>query len=77
MRPMNTPTAIVQALISMGMTQMAISRETGISQPKLSRWAAGVVTSSAQDAITLQRFHDRQLATKRKPRRKPRAKAAA
>jgi predicted transcriptional regulator len=69
---MNSPTAIVKALLEMGMTQTAIAQETGISQPKLSRWAAGVVTSSARDAIVLQRFHESKLRARKRP-----AKAAS
>lgn len=35
------------------MSQSEISRETGIPQPKLSRWGAGAAAAGADDALKL------------------------
>lgn len=40
----------------MGLTQMDISRRTGIPQSRVSRWEAGAVPAGADDALALQRL---------------------
>jgi transcriptional regulator with XRE-family HTH domain len=69
---MTTTIELIKGLRDMGMTQTAIAKKTGISQPKLSRWEAGEVPDSADDALRLRTLHEREKAA-----RKPRAKAAA
>lgn len=51
----NTPDlqTIVLTLRRFGLSQNEIARQTGIPQPRLSRWEAGEYPSSADDAIRL------------------------
>ena len=44
---------LLKQLIDSGMTQAAISRETGIPQARLSRWTAGKAPESVSDALLL------------------------
>ena len=36
-----------------GLTQADITRQTGIPQPRMSRWAAGLIPNGADDALKL------------------------
>jgi transcriptional regulator with XRE-family HTH domain len=72
MRRMTTTIELIKGLREMGMTQTAIAKKAGISQPKLSRWEAGEVPESADDALRLQTLFEREKAAC-----KSRAKAAA
>lgn len=47
---------ILRGLRAAGLSQSEIARRTGIPQPRLSRWAAGDVPASADDALELQRL---------------------
>lgn len=49
-----TVAEIVQELRAAGFSQTEIARRTGIPQPRLSRWQAGVVPASVDDALRLQ-----------------------
>lgn len=49
---------LILRLRASGLTQSEISRRTGISQPKLSRWEAGKVPASVVDAIRLSQLAD-------------------
>jgi len=53
---MSATSDLLQRLLSRGLTQVAISRRTGIPQPRLSRWAAGDAANSADDALKLQQL---------------------
>ena len=44
------------------LTQVEISRRTGIPQPRLSRWSKGNPPGTADDALRLQKLHDELLA---------------
>ena len=44
---------IIERIQSTGMRQAQISRETGIPQPRLCRWASGKAPDSAVDGIKL------------------------
>lgn len=44
---------IVQTLRALGMSQSEISRQTGIPQPRISRWEAGEYPDSADDSLRL------------------------
>ena len=69
---MTTTIELIKGLRDMGLTQTAIAKKTGISQPMLSRWEAGEVPDSAADALRLRTLHEREKAA-----RKTRTKAAA
>ncbi|RYD63614.1 MAG: XRE family transcriptional regulator [Verrucomicrobiaceae bacterium] len=45
--------SILSRIRESGLTQMEISKRTGIPQPRLSRWEAGNAPSSANDALAL------------------------
>ncbi|MBP8145904.1 MAG: helix-turn-helix transcriptional regulator [Inhella sp.] len=49
---------LIRRLHEAGLKQIQISRLTKIPQPRLSRWAAGVVPSSADDALKLRELLD-------------------
>ena len=51
-------------------SQAEIASKTGISQPKLSRWASGAVAAGADDALKLLAF-DRKSSRNTKPKPKP------
>jgi transcriptional regulator with XRE-family HTH domain len=53
---------MLKRLKDRGLSQTAIANLTGISQPKLSRWAGGAVPDSAKEALELQRLFDRTMA---------------
>lgn len=54
---MNT-TGLLRELRNRGLTQSAISKRTGIPQPRLSRWEGGDVPASADDALLLKALLD-------------------
>lgn len=56
MRGMNSVLDILKGLRAAGLSQSEIARRTGIPQPRLSRWEAGEVPASADDALQLQRL---------------------
>jgi transcriptional regulator with XRE-family HTH domain len=58
---MLTTTQILQALLGAGLTQIEIARQTGIPQPRISRWAAGETPESADDALRLAQLHAERL----------------
>lgn len=53
---MNSVHDILKGLRAAGLSQSEIARRTGIPQPRLSRWEAGDVPASADDALQLQRL---------------------
>ena len=62
---MSNTTELILALRAMGLSQTAIARLTGIPQPRLSRWEAGEVPDSANDALKLRELvESRQRALK-------------
>lgn len=55
---MSATTALILALRTVAkLSQSEISRRTGIPQPRVSRWAAGEVPDSADDALRLAQLH--------------------
>lgn len=52
MRDMNTQT-IIKRLRAKGLSQSEIGRLIGAPQPRISRWEAGEVPDSADDALKL------------------------
>lgn len=50
---MKTATEILNALKEAGLSQMEISRQSGIPQPRISRWQKGCVPVGANDALRL------------------------
>jgi len=42
-----------------GLTQLAIEKETGIPQPRLSRWSKGECPEACQETISLLAFAER------------------
>ncbi len=54
---------ILRGLRAAGLSQSEIARRTGIPQPRLSRWEAGDVPGSADDALELQRLQQSLAAT--------------
>lgn len=53
---MNTTQKVLDGLRAAGLTQAEIARKTGIPQPRLSRWEAGAIPASADDALKLLRL---------------------
>lgn len=53
---MSQTTELIRRLIATGLSQIEISRRTGIPQPRLSRWQAGETPDAADDALTLARL---------------------
>ena len=47
---------VLRDLKAAGLSQTEIARRTGIPQPRLSRWQAGAVPDSADDALKLLRL---------------------
>lgn len=54
---MSTTTKLIEGLCALGLSQSEIARRTHIPQPRLSRWKAGEVPDSADDALKLQALH--------------------
>lgn len=51
---------IIDRLIKVhGLSQADITRETGIAQPRMSKWAAGRIPIGADDALALDALLDR------------------
>lgn len=50
---MKTTSQTLNELSCAGLSQMEISRRTGIPQPRLSRWLKGDVPAGADDALKL------------------------
>lgn len=50
---MSQTTALIKRLREAGLSQIDISRRTGIPQPRLSRWESGEVPAGADDALKL------------------------
>lgn len=48
--------SILESLQKAGLSQSEISRQTGIPQPRLSKWAAGNHPQSANDVLVLARL---------------------
>jgi len=57
---MNTTTADLLKTLrdTHGMSQTEIAKQTGIPQPRLSRWEAGATPTGADDALKLARLVD-------------------
>lgn len=53
MNGMDDIKTLIEKIQATGMRQSQISRETGIPQPRLCRWAAGKAPSAASDGIKL------------------------
>lgn len=51
---MSETTVLIKSLRARGMSQTEIARQTGIPQPRLSRWEAGDVPDAADDSLRLQ-----------------------
>lgn len=64
---MNAVTSLLHRLKAQGLTQVEISRRIGIPQPRLSRWAGGVVPPGAEDALKLKELLDEVEAGAREP----------
>lgn len=50
---MNSTQQVIQELRKSGYSQTRIEAETGIPQPRISRWESGDVPKSADDALRL------------------------
>lgn len=48
---------LIRDLVAAGLTQVEISRRTGIPQPRVSRWQGGVPPTAANDALRLRELH--------------------
>lgn len=59
---METTQQLLKDLRARGLTQVEISRRSGIPQPRLSRWESGDAPSAADDALRLRRLHQELLA---------------
>lgn len=57
---MSKTTELIRSLIAKGLSQIEISRRTGIPQPRLSRWQGGETPAGADDALKLAAL-DREL----------------
>ncbi len=54
-KPITSPTqALIRRLRAEGLTQVQISRQSGIPQPRISRWYNGEVPAAVDDALKLQ-----------------------
>lgn len=53
MSDMDDIKTLIEKIQSSGMRQSQISRETGIPQPRLCRWASGKAPDAASDGIKL------------------------
>ncbi len=63
---MDTATELIKKLRSRGLTQVEIAAQTGIPQPRLSRWEAGNAPAGADDALKLAEL-EKKLRRRRKP----------
>ena len=52
-------TRILRSLRAAGLTQADIARRTGVPQPRLSRWGAGMAPAAADDALRLSALADK------------------
>lgn len=53
---MSQTTTTVKRLRQAGMSQAAIAREVGVSQPTIAKWEAGKAPKAAEAAIKLQQL---------------------
>lgn len=58
-----------------GLSQADITRHTGISQPRMSRWAAGLIPPGADDALKLAALADKLTKQAKRSTRKQTAEA--
>ena len=56
---MNEVQHLLGLLEKAGLSQTALAQQTGIPQPRLSRWARGKVPVGARDALKLKALCDR------------------
>jgi transcriptional regulator with XRE-family HTH domain len=61
---MDSASDIIKALRLAGFSQSEIARQTGISQPRVSRWEGGEGSDSADDALKLLRLYTKVCKTK-------------
>lgn len=67
---------IIDALTSQyGLTQADITRHTGIPQPRMSRWAAGLIPPGADDALKLASLAEKVAKQAKRSTRKQAAEA--
>ncbi len=67
---MDTTHDLIKKLRASGLSQMEISRRTGIPQSRVSRWEQGTTPVGADDALRLLDFVTTHLAAKPARRRK-------
>lgn len=60
---MSATANVIRQLVAAGLTQTAISKRTGIPQPRLSRWAAGRSAQGADDGLKLRQLLDEVVLT--------------
>lgn len=53
---MSETTYLIKRLRATGLSQSEIARQSGIPQPRLSRWESGEVPDAADDALKLARL---------------------
>lgn len=58
----HTVASVLRDLKASGLTQIEISRQTKIPQPRLSKWDAGRYPASADDALKLLELRDKVMA---------------
>ena len=63
-----TTSELIEALLASGISQAELSRRSGIPQPRMSRWQAGVVPVGADDALRLHALHAELVAEKTRER---------
>lgn len=68
---------IVNRILDTGITQVQLSKISGVPQPRLSRWASGKTPKAADQLLKLKKFADKvapEPDKPEKPERKPRTK---
>ncbi|MBK6906532.1 MAG: hypothetical protein IPH08_05440 [Rhodocyclaceae bacterium] len=64
-------TTMLKVILDSGIKQIQIEAETGIPQPRISRWANGDVCAAVNDALVIQQIYEKVVAKERRKKKKP------
>lgn len=64
-------TSMLKTILDSGVTQTSISADTGIPQPRISRWASGDVPDSVNDVMVIQQIYEKVVAKERRKKKRP------
>lgn len=68
---MSATTTLVKRLQELGLSQVEIQRETGIPQPRISKWLNGKTPKGADDSLLLANLVERKERAAQRKRAKP------